>query len=140
MDVAELMVEEVEPSPKATALPETAGTVEERRTVPKGPPPSTMEELLTRAGVENNYLAMSQEEIKDLFESLSYEQARVAAREVVDARRKVREYLAAYEGTPEYVRLTTRSYLAYLAAITFVLREAAKAGDTELQAELALAG
>src|SRR5215204_6979342 len=59
MDVAELMVEEVEPSPKATALPETAGTVEERRTVPKGPPPSTMEELLTRAGVENNYLAMS---------------------------------------------------------------------------------
>src|SRR5215204_1245149 len=104
-------------------------------TPPKAPPPTTMEELLTRAHVENNYLAMSQEEIKAFFDSLTYQEARVVAREVVDARRTVKEYLAAYEGTPEYDRLTSRSFLAYLTAITYVLAEAEKVGDTELQKE-----
>jgi len=79
---------------------------------------------------------MSTEEIREVFGNLTYEEMRVAAREVADARRAVREHLEPYKGTPEYQRLTVRSHLAYLTAISYVLGQAEKAGDTERVEEL----
>jgi excisionase family DNA binding protein len=76
---------------------------------PKGPPPRSMDELLSRAGVANRTFTMSLTEIGEAFEGLSYEEAYTLAREIADARAAVKLVLSQYEGTLEEVALTVQS-------------------------------
>ncbi len=76
---------------------------------PKGPPPRSMDELLSRAGVANRTFTMSLVEIGEVFEGLSYQEAYTLAREIADVRAAVKPVLAQHKGTPEEVSLTVQS-------------------------------
>jgi transcriptional regulator with XRE-family HTH domain len=78
-------------------------------TVPKEPPPRSMDELLERAGVANRTFTMSLVEIGEAFKGLSYQEAYKLAREIADARAAVKPVLALYAGSTEEVALTVQS-------------------------------
>jgi DNA-binding XRE family transcriptional regulator len=106
--------------------------------VPKDPPPRSMEELLDRAGVTDRHLTMSETEIGDAFEGLSYEEAYKLARAIADARQAVKSVLAQYKDTPEEKSLTgqstVRNMISTLSFQAIAERERSKAveeGDEE---------
>jgi transcriptional regulator with XRE-family HTH domain len=78
-------------------------------TVPKAPPPRSMDELLERAGVADRTFTMSLTEIGEAFEGLSYQEAYTLAREIADVRAAVKPVLALYAGSPEEVSLTVKT-------------------------------
>jgi transcriptional regulator with XRE-family HTH domain len=107
-------------------------------TVPKEPPPRSMDELLERAGVADRAFTMSLTEIGEAFEGLSYQEAYTLAREIADVRAAVKPVLAQYKGTPEEVSLTVqsmeRNMVANLSFQAIAERERSRAveqGDAE---------
>ncbi len=103
---------------------------------PKSPPPRSMDELLSRAGVANRTFTMSLVEIGAAFKGLEYKEAYSLAREIADARAAVKLVLSQYKGTPEEVALTVQSMernmvanLSFQAIAEFERGQAAAQGD-----------
>jgi excisionase family DNA binding protein len=94
---------------------------------PKGPPPRSMDELLSRAGATDVHLAMSTTELMEAFEGLCYREALQLAREMAEARGAIKPILAQHRGTDEGKMLTAlaaeRSIFAKLCLQVIAERE-----------------
>ena len=100
-------------------------------TVPKEPPPRSMDELLERAGAKDVHLAMSTTELMEAFEGKPYEAALQLAREMAEARGAINPILEQCRDTDEGKMLTAlaaeRSIFAKLCLQVIAERERGQA-------------
>ncbi len=109
-------------------------------TVPKGPPPRSMDELLERAGAKDVHLAMSTPELKEAFEGLSYEKALQLARKIAEARGAIKAFLEPYKDTPAGKMLTAESAERNIVAnLSFQVIAEFERGQAAAQGDLARA-
>ena len=104
---------------------------------PLADPPQSMDDVLEAAGVADRELAIPEENFKQLFEGLAYQETRDLARRVVQARQAINPILKRRETMPESEEKDLLDRLTMQAVVRNIYAIACHQTAVEREAELA---